>query len=135
LDQTYARINSLFTSIDNLGNYTDAAWFLTLDRPRFLRFLVCLNDIWTYRANLSEQVRREICPTYDPFHFVVMTRLPNMATHEIRFECVRTMEIMVLHGTNHANRTLGANYVLCALTLVSRPAALALPWLYESVAL
>jgi hypothetical protein len=24
---------------------------------------------------------------------------------------------------------------LCALTLVSRPAALALPWLYESVAL
>ena len=135
MDQTYARINSLFTSIDNLGNYTDAAWFLTLDRPRFLRFLVCLNDIWTYRANLSEQVRREICPTYDPFHFVVMTRLPNMPTHEIRFECVRTMEIMVLHGTNHANRTLGANYVLCALTLVSRPAALALPWLYESVAL
>jgi len=126
---------SLFTSIDNLGNYTDPDWFLELDRARYMRFLICLNDIWSYRANLSDQVRREICPTFDPFHFVTMAHLSRMATHELRFECVRAMEILVLHGNNHANRTLGSHYVLCALTLVSRPAALALPWLYESVAI
>ena len=32
-----------------------------------------------------------------------------------------------------SDRCLGANFVLCALTLVSIPAREALPWLYQSV--
>ncbi len=43
------------------------------------------------------------------------------------------MENIVTKGINHASKTLGANYVLCALTLVNNDAAQSLPWLYQSV--
>jgi hypothetical protein len=43
------------------------------------------------------------------------------------------LEKMVNSGINTDSRTLGAYYVLSALTLVSEPAAQALPWLFHSV--
>jgi hypothetical protein len=47
---------------------------------------------------------------------------------------ISIMEILVRKGINHDSQVLGANYVLCALTLVNLEAATALPWLYQSVA-
>ena len=47
--------------------------------------------------------------------------------------CLNIMEKLVKNGVNRPSRCLGANYVLCALTLVSPDAAEALPWLYQSV--
>ena len=43
------------------------------------------------------------------------------------------MEYMITRGINNASKTLGANYILCALTLVNNDAAENLPWLYQSV--
>ena len=43
------------------------------------------------------------------------------------------MEKLVCSGIHNDSRNLGANYVLCALTLVSADAALSLPWLFQSV--
>ena len=39
----------------------------------------------------------------------------------------------VLKGREKENRILGTYYVLAALTLVSKSAALAMPWLFESI--
>ena len=47
---------------------------------------------------------------------------------------VSIMERLVNKGINDSSRSLGANYVLCALTLVNIDVANALPWLYQSVA-
>lgn len=44
------------------------------------------------------------------------------------------MDQLVKNGVDRESRILGANYVLCALTLVSTAAADSLPWLYHSVA-
>jgi len=41
---------------------------------------------------------------------------------------------MVKSGHTNDNRSLGAYYVLAALTLVSDEARNSLPWLYQSVA-
>ena len=38
----------------------------------------------------------------------------------------------LLKSEDKDNRTLGANYILGVLTIVSHPAANALPWLYGS---
>ena len=41
---------------------------------------------------------------------------------------------MVTSTHDEGSRGLGANYVLCALTLVNETAAIQFPWLYQSVA-
>jgi len=46
---------------------------------------------------------------------------------------LEVLEKMVNSGIDNDSKTLGAYYVLGALTLVNHSAAIALPWLYESV--
>jgi hypothetical protein len=132
----HAQITTLFQQIDSLGNYTCSTWFSNLESAQLRRFILELYDIWTYRANLSETVRREICPRHDPF-----TNMPPLNLHILshyNFQVLRDlalskMEILINSGINRDSRMMGVNYVLCALTLVSREAAHALPWLYDSV--
>jgi hypothetical protein len=128
------RALTLFHDIDILGNYTDPTWFTRLGQPALVRFIVELNDIWTYRANLSEDVRREICPRYrDLFRNVYVGNIAQAEASVLFNIALRLMERLVRDGINVDSRSLGANYVLCALTLVSPAAANALPWLFQSV--
>ena len=129
-----SRIISLFNDIDNLGNYTSVEWFLALDIPSLIRFMVELNDIWSYRANLSENVRLEICPNYrNLFRLMYYGDMRSCSVPMLREIALSSMDMLVRSGLNHDSRCLGANYVLCALTMVSPAAAIALPWLYQSV--
>ena len=94
-----------------------------------------LGDIWGYRAQLSDTVKREICPPIgDPFRTINIHTLPNHTIEGLKKMALTTMESLVRRGVNESSRALGANYVLCALTLVNNDAANALPWLYQSVA-
>ena len=130
------RILSLFQNIDALGNYTQHTWFSNLDRSQLIKLVKELYDIWHYRAQLSDQVKRQICPPIgDPFrgisiiHDFRTTATPN----QLKRSTISIFEKMVNTGVDDANRNLGAFYVLSALTLVSPQAAEALPWLYQSV--
>lgn len=130
------RTLSLFQSIDNLGNYTNSSWFMSLNRNQLIRFLRELLDIWTYRAQLSMEVKRLICPPLgDPFN--QMHSLNMIQNYEnifdIRKEILFILEKFVNSGIDRDNKSLGAYYVLAALTLVNNDAASALPWLYQSV--
>jgi hypothetical protein len=128
------RAQSLFHDMDILGNYTNAAWFLSLSQPALVRFIVELNDIWSYRANLSEAVKRDICPNHrDLFRLMYMMDLRVVALPLVQDVALSIMEMLVRDGINADNRCLGANFVLCALTLVNTEAAHALPWLFQSV--
>ena len=135
LKQLDFRILAVFQEIDNLGNYTDITWFSSLQRVRLIRFIRELSDIWSYRAQLSMLTRREICPPVgNPFHGLNMNTLPNMTFYALKKEAINIIEHMVNRGINDSSRGLGANYVLCALTLVNTEAAINMPWLYQSVA-
>lgn len=129
-----SRVISLFHDIDILGNYTNYTWFMNLNQQLLVKFIFELNDIWSFRANLDDEVKRNICPNYrDLFRMMLMTDIRSasmMTLYEISLDI---MENLVRRGTNNDYRCLGANYVLCALTLVNIETAIALPWLYESV--
>jgi hypothetical protein len=128
------RALTLFHDMDILGNYTNADWFLSLLQPNLVRFLVELNDIWSYRANLTENVRREICPNHrDLFRPMYMFDLRFVSLPVLQDTALTIMEMLVKDGINQDSRALGANFVLCALTLVNVEAAMALPWLFQSV--
>jgi hypothetical protein len=133
--QLELRATELFHIIDTLGNYTDPAWFNNLQRIMVIRFIRELADIWHYRAQLSHQVKREICPPNgNPFGTLNMRVLPVYPDDQIKRIALNIIETMIKEGSTESNRILGANYVLCALTLVSPEAANSLPWLYHSVA-
>jgi hypothetical protein len=127
---------SLFQYIDQLGNYTDPNWFWSLDTYRMLRFIRELNDIWTYRAQLTDQMKREICyPSGNPFRHINLYSITSYMPPLMLIEtALQIIDQFIKKGTTTENQALGANYVLCALTLVNSQAAAALPWLHQSVA-
>jgi len=128
------RILSLFQYMDSLGNYTDIRWFNELNSQRLIIFIKELYDIWTYRAQLDLNIKRLICPPFgDPFRNINFSTLTSHTYSNIQKIILSIMEKLVLSAINTDNKTLGAYYVLSALTLVSEEAALAMPWLYESI--
>lgn len=129
------KIVELFQTINSLGNYANYEWFMALDTQRLLRLFKELNDIWSYRSQITESVKREICPsTGNPFRNVRYFRMNIMSTiFVLREEILSVLENMVNLGINKDSQTLGSYYVLCAMTLVSYDASIALPWLYQSV--
>ena len=128
-------INSVFQQIDELGNYSNADWLMNLEKPALLRYIKELYDIWSYRAQLTHEVKTNIChPTGNPFrNMPSYNNLVNRNITEIRKHIVTIIENLITTGVDTSSKGLGAYYVLAALTIVSPDAASALPWLYESV--
>ena len=132
------KMRKLFTKLEELGNYVQVRWILTLSRNQMAKFLYELYDIWTYRANLDEMARIAICPpSGNPFHRLSAGYIQRIETSGsmriIRNVCIDVMEKMICSAHDEANQSVGAYYVLSALTLVSPDARDALPWLYAAV--
>ena len=137
---TEARILEVFQDINKLGNYADSDWFSRLSHPQHIWFIQELYDIWAYRAELSAQVKMQICPPYGQIFpsvtnsILLMHEMRTAPFERVREVCISTCERLVRSGLTEDDRYLGASYVLSALTLVSPRARDALPWLYQSVA-
>ena len=129
----------LFQTINALGHYSDPDWFITLPYEQHITFLRELIDIWNYRAELSPQMRRTIYPPYgDPFPQYVLGWVTHQFYVYLSPENIININLTVIErfitsAVAEADRCLGSNFILCALTLVSIPAREALPWLYQSV--
>jgi len=125
---------SLFQEMDSLGNYTDSRWFLSLNRNQLIKFTMELIDIWNYRAQLTLEIKRNICPPNGmPFanlHVGYIQSEPDI--HNVQKHILNVCEKFVNTGINNDSRTLGSYYVLGALCMVSQSAATSLPWLFQS---
>jgi hypothetical protein len=130
------RIQNLFMEIDQLGNYSQSTWFSNLDRIGCLRFYRCLCDLWSYRAQLSYEIKKKICPFMEPFANIFnRSVLYNDAPLEdFQILCITVMENLIYSGFDDEYRKISAFHLLSALTVVSAPARLSMPWLYESIA-
>jgi hypothetical protein len=129
------RTLSLFQNIDALGNYSSPEWFLTLNRNQLVKFVRELSDIWNYRAQLSNETKQNICPPLgDPFRNINISYIVNENDLlNIKKIILDVLEKFVNNGVDRDSKTLGAYYVLGALTLVNESAASSLPWLFQSV--
>jgi hypothetical protein len=129
------RTLDLFQNIDALGNYSDPLWFSLLPRTQMIKFVRELIDIWSYRAQLTSEMKKKICPPVgDPFRNINFAYLHSEENNENVKKVVLTiLEKLVNTGVDKDSKTLGAYYVLGALTLVSENAASSLPWLFQSV--
>lgn len=121
---------SLFQKIDALGHYSKCEWFLVLDKRQLIKFVSELYDIWIFRASMSAETKRAICPPYgNPFTGTLSAE----NIDDLRNIILVMLEKMVDSGIDKDSKCLGAYYVLGAITLVNYEAAIALPWLYQAV--
>lgn len=129
------RALTLFQNIDALGNYSNAKWFLNLNRNQLIKFIREMIDIWNYRAQLSNETKRHICPPVgDPFRSLSIQYINTEENlWNVKKVILEIMEKFVNSGIDKDSKTLGAYYVLGALTLVNSEAATSLPWLFQSV--
>ena len=89
--------------------------------------------IFHFRANLTNEIKKAICPPNgNPFmiNFNVLQNLENL--DDVRKIILEILEKIVNTGIDKDYKCLGAYYVLGAITLVNIEAATSLPWLYES---
>jgi hypothetical protein len=129
------RALSLFQNIDALGNYSNSQWFLSLNRNQLIKLVRELADIWNYRAQLPMDIKRNICPPNgDPFRNLSMPYIhTELNITNVRKVVLEVLEKLVNTGVDNDSKSLGAYYVLGALTLVNQEAATSLPWLFQSV--
>jgi len=130
-----ATIVTLFSSIDDLGFYTDPSWFINLERHHLIIFLREIVDIWNYRAQLTMEVKLSIYPFNNGnlFYGFHLNDLHLHSTYNIKKIAVEIINKFVNSSNDRSNRWMGASYCLSALTLVNNQTAQALPWLYQSV--
>ena len=130
------RAHELCMKMDEMGHYTDASWFLSLNIVGLRRFVRELSEIWQYRAEITREVKRQICPPNgDALRGI--RYVPLFVDEQFTFEDAQsmvmdTLEKLATSGRDDDSRALGVYYILGTLTLVNRDAALAMPWLYES---
>lgn len=133
-DEIKFKTIDLFQKMDELGNYTNINWFLDLSAYSTYRFIRELKDIWDYRSQISDDIKKEICPPYGrPFFNVEIDRSMNI--YCIKRVALKIIDSFINSAHDSSNKNIGTLYILSALTLVSHEAAQSMPWLYESVML
>lgn len=129
------RALTLFQNIDALGNYSNSKWLMDLSIIQIVRFLKELYDIWAYRAPLSIETKRQICPPNgNPFAraYMINQLLYAESIDDVRKYTLDILEKFVNSGIDKDSKCLGTYYILGALTIVNQEAATTLPWLYQA---
>ena len=132
-------IIGLFQEINALGNHTNYRWLADAPTARLRVFCTNLHVIWKYRTGMPYAARCRICP---PHGEVLPAFLLSSTTTYTGSEDRQTLlaEIgkacltFITKAQDIEDRRLAVNLLLCSLTTISRRAAVALPWLYESFA-
>lgn len=126
------KLLDVFNRINTLGNYADSDWLSELSSVKIIKFLRELQDIWEYRANLSNSTKRAIYTDLNPFFDMNISSLQLKKINIIKRKAIEIINRLI-KSTERESAALGAFYVLGALTLVNEDAAVALPWLYQSM--
>jgi len=128
------RFRNICAEIDVLGNYTDSNWFISMYKIQYAKFYKDFYEWWTTYSRIPLRIRRRICVFDDPFdHLHLLHQYSETTVFEFQEACLDIIEKMIFTGVDIEHRRLGAMHVLTILTLVSRPARAAMPWLYDNI--
>ena len=130
--QIIDKLTLIFQKIDTFGNYTDIDWFMNLNLYRLKRYYRILEEIWKYRAQLTEEAKRRIVPSGDVLtaNYRTIFRINN--TDKLRYIILEEIDKLVSSGINRDEKILGCMYVLTGLTEVSVACAESMPWLIQA---
>jgi hypothetical protein len=133
-----ARVVKLFQTIDELdiiAGGADHKWFLELNLKRAKDFYRILEDIWNYRAELTNSRKSELVPTRKILNInpkqVFALKENSSNPRELHDYLLTEMEEMITGSDNIENRKTCALFILTAFTEIHPRAAEALPWLVQ----
>jgi hypothetical protein len=130
------RIENVFMYIDSLGNYTNSIWFHNLSISQYLLLYQYIYQIWNFRGQISNELKNNISPFYNPFTglFNETYRYNNVyEIHYAKLICIIVFENILFSSINEEFHKIGALHILSALTKVSLPARETYFYLYESL--
>ena len=124
----------VFQKFDELGQYTDTEWFTTLSIEQLKQFYHLANDMFDYRAQLTDEMKKNVVKNGLIFHNFksTLSKFRNVHIRILQVEILREMERVVDEGVDKEFKILGMNLILSALVEVSHRASLALPHLVQS---
>lgn len=131
------KVINIFQIIDELGNYTDPAWFLELNLKTLKRYHYYIQDIWNWSFQASVEDKKRIYPPTGMPFITNQSIINNIKSKYDLFELIiKDINIIISDKFNNITRNLedrkmGCWIVLSALVNVSEDAASSLPHLYQ----
>ena len=124
----------VFQKFDELGQYTDTEWFTMLSLEQLKQFYHLANDMFDYRAQLTNEMKKNIVKNGLIFHNFKSTisKFRIIHTRILQVEILCEMERVIDEAVDKEFKILGMNLILSALVEVSHRASLALPHLVQS---
>ena len=138
-EQTFnAKVLAIFQKMDALNTIaggTDPRWFMDLSFGKLKILYRVLEDIWNYRAELSQAKKNAIVPNNNIFGHN-MENILNMlwsSENRRRLQHIILDEInkLVSSANDDGNKSTGCYYVLIAFTEVNPTMAAEMPWLNQ----
>ena len=109
----------LFSLIEQSGYTCQVEWFTLLNINRLKDLYKNLEDIWNYRAQLSEQMKCIICPPNADIFKTPMIEVLNYDSKEDLQELILHEVMKFTQANTDSDRTLGFVYFLASLGFVS----------------
>ena len=128
----------IFLKMEALGYYANCDWFHELSHYQLVAFYHRMFQLWAWRLGLSPLEKEALVPGHMGAGAQrLFKHTPEEAVDKPKAWWQRNnlslMEAFVTRARDAEQQKLGAMYVLMGLVQVSRPAALALPWVVDSV--
>jgi hypothetical protein len=118
----------IFSQMEYSGYSCDVSWILELNNSRLKRLYKELEDIWNYRANLSETTKRLIAPPDGRLCTVPVVDYNNCNISVELQEMLATTLLKICNATDPGNMNLGFMYFIISLSCVSRDCLLIHNW-------
>lgn len=129
-DAIKQKIVDLFSCIEQSGYTCQIEWFTNLSIRRLKELYKQLEDIWNYRSQLSNQMKRNICPPNGDIFGIPMTEVMNYSSKEDLQELIINETMKFTNAVSDSDRKLGFMYFLIAFGMVSQQCYLAhVEWL------
>jgi hypothetical protein len=121
-----------FLKIEALGYYVSSDWFHEMRIEQHAVFYERLRTLWDWRLGLSPAEKAAIVPGHATLFRIVAKDYMFKSLRWWQTSSIWLIEQFVTGSDQREKQTLGALYVLMALTAASPAAAAALPWVADA---
>lgn len=121
-----------FLKIEALGYYVSSDWFHAMSIQQHAVFYERLRNLWDWRLGLSLAEKDAIVPGHGTLFRIVAKEYLFKSLRWWQTASITLIERFVTGSDRREKQTLGALYVLMALTAASAEAAAALPWVADA---
>ena len=127
------KVINLFQNINLIGNYTYHEWFLTLSLAELKKLYLSCEDIWNYRAQLTQQQKHKIVKNgcWFSYNKGAINKITQNKIRHLQLIILNEVERIIEEGETSDDKALGINFFLTGLVEVSPDAAMALPHLIQ----